>query len=303
MLGTTVGDLVERIKRDNSLASRGQVYTLADQHVAGNTTVVLNEEPIIGTGSVISMGVSSYYVQSVNAAAKTITVIPNYHGTVDDTHDPPMVVYVDSRFPGGAIKDAAEREILSWHKKLWRVGVKDLTVSTTSLTYNLDTGTDEILYLLDVRRQPSSNLSWLGFSWADDRWPHVPARLMRDAPTGSFPAGQALALRFHVPVTSLRVAYAFPFDLSTFEVDTDLVADVGLREEWIDVLEAGVRKRILSGHSASRSDWRAGGHVRAAEEVSVMDVIRVADQARVEHMVALAQAANDLRGEWPYRSN
>lgn len=303
MFDTTVEALIERVKRDVSLGSRGPVFTLASQHAQGATTVHVNETPEFGgTGSVLSMSTSSYYVQSADTVAKTFTVIPGYHGTEDETHDPPMVVYMDDLFPGGAIKDHAIKEIMSWRSHLWRVRTKDLTVGPTQMTYDLDLGTDEIIYLLDVRRQPTGSTSWAGFEWNNDRWPRVPSRLMRNADPVTFPSGLALRLKHHVPPTQLRIAYATKFVLDPFTAATDLVADVGLQEDWIDILEAGIRRRALAGHVVSRADWRTGGHVRNAEEVSVMDVVRATTEARNEALIGLSAAAAVLRGQWPYRS-
>lgn len=299
---TTLGGVIERVKRDQTLASRGPVYSLASTHVAGSDTILINETPIAGgTGSVLSMGTSSYYVLATDPVAKSFTVIPAYHGTTDETHDPPMVVNVDDRYPGGALKDHAWKTVQSWRNKLWQVETLDLDVTSNNRTFDLPLVGD-FKFLLDVRRRPLSS-TWYGFHWSDlDRWPHVAARLLRDMPVADFASGYALQLLNPTPSTSLRVAFAIGFDLDPFDWSTDLVADVGLREDWIEILDLGVRARALAGHVSSRVDWRAGGHVREGEEVSALDVARAAETARAEYTMALNEAANALRGEWPYRS-
>jgi hypothetical protein len=303
VLDTTVEFMIERVKRDSSLASRGPVFTLAAQHVADTTTVQVNEDPNFGgPGSVLSMGVCSYYVQEADSTNKTFTVIPSYHGTTDETLDPPQVVYVDDPFPGGAIKDHAMKEILSWRDRLWRVETLDLDVGETNHIYDFDTSGNEVIFLLEVRHQPASRPSWWGFSWANDRWPRMPARLLRNMPVADFPSGQAIQFESRPFNAATRIAYATPFDLSAFTTTTDLVATVGLRDDWLDILEYGIRARLMSTNAISRTDWRSGGHVRRAEEVTLMDVVRAADQARVERERHLASAANMLRGEWPYRT-
>jgi hypothetical protein len=301
-MDNTLGMLIERVRRDNSLSTRGPVFTLASTHTAGGTTVEVNETPEHGgPGSVLSMGVSSYYVQSVDSVAKAFTVIPGYHGTTDETHDPPMIVSLDDPFPGGALKDHAAKEILGWRKRLWRVETVDIDVTNASLTYEFVPPTEPVLMILDVRRAPSAG-SFGNFMWNDDRWPHVPYRLLRNADPTEFPSGFALQLKGRPPDTTLRVAYATTFDLDPFDWDTDLVDDVGLDESWIEIVELGMAARAASGAVKSRSDWRTGGHVRVAEEVTVLDMIRVAQDSRAEHDMKLAEAAIALRGQWPYRS-
>jgi len=78
--------------------------------------------------------------------------------------------------------------------------------------------------------------------------------------------------------------------------------DVGLRTQWLEILEHGCRMRALQTSVIARTDWRASGHARLAEEASVGDQVRALQMAQQMHQIAFAKAANELRGEWPYRS-
>lgn len=297
----TVEGMIERVKRDSSLASRGPVYTLAATHVAGATTVELNEVPTMaGPGSVASMGTSSYYITEVDQVGKTLNVIPSYHGTEDATHTVPMVVYIDDPMPGGAILDHIYKEIRSWRKKLWRVVKLQIATVPTQRTYAWPDAGD-VIDLLDVRRAPAGK-SWLNWAWNDDRYPRVKARLVRNTDDSIFTNTLSLQLDTFPPEGTLFVAYAAPFDLSPLDLTTDLVTDVGLEEDWIEILDAGVRARTLAAGIASRADWRTGGHTRNAEQVSLLDIVRAAQAAQAEREMALAAAANALRAQWPYGS-
>jgi hypothetical protein len=301
-MDTTLEMVIERVKRDASLGTRGPVYTLELQHVQGATTVHVNEAiEHAGPGSVLSMGTSSYYVSSVDVVAKTFTVIPGYMGTEDETHDPPMVVYIDDMHPGGALKDHAFQEILSWRQKLWRTRTKTIAADRTHRSYDFDVGTDVVKHLLVARRAPAG-VGWLNFRWNDDHWPRVGVRLDRNADPTTFPSGMALQFRSQPPAGDIRVAYAAEFDLDPFTMATDLVADVGLEEAWIEILELGMRARALSGSISSRADWRAGGHKAQVEGTTLLDVVRSASQVQAARDQALADAANKLRGDWPFGS-
>jgi hypothetical protein len=121
-------------------------------------------------------------------------------------------------------------------------------------------------------------------------------------PTADFPSAVALQLKeYPQKATGARVAVAQPFDLDPLTTTTDLVLDVGLKPEWFDILELGCRARILTHSVTGRSDWRTGTMARAAEEVSVFDVMRTVQQAQGMRDVRLAQEGVELRAEWPYR--
>jgi hypothetical protein len=189
----------------------------------------------------------------------------------------------------------AEAEIRSWGSQLWKVATANVAVATNERGYNLDTGGAEILYLLDVRLQPTGTTG----TWAGDSWPKAKAQLLRSMPTADFAAGQAIQLEtFPTRATTLRVAYATPFDLSTFTGPTDLVATCGLTTAQLDVLDAGLRWRLLSSGLVTRTDWQAAGMSRDSEEVNPTDILRAVDMARSIRDRRLADEALELRRQW-----
>jgi len=299
---TTVEGTINRLKRDVSLGSRGPVYTLASQHVTGETTIHLNEVPAMaGPGSIATMGITDYYILDADQIGKTLNVIPAFHGTPDETHDPPMVVYIDDSAPASSLIDFMDKEIRSWQDKLWRVATLPITSSKTQRIYDFPVANADVKQLLEVRRA-SPGIAWLNWAWDDDRTPRVKAKLLRTVDIAAHPTGLALQVETHPPDGTLYAAYATPFDLSPFDLTTDLVTNVGLDADWVSILEAGVRARLLSASIASRADWRAGGHTRKAEEVTLLDVVRAAQVAMADRDMALNNAANTLRGRWPFAS-
>lgn len=300
---TTVDALVERVRRDALLASRGAVYTLGQPYTAGETTVTLNETPShIGTGSVIAIDYELFYVLTANPGTKQCSVIPGHFGSTNVNHAVNALVEVDARFPKAAIIDYAEQEIRSWGKALWRVTSEDLEIDRAGRVYDLPI-TGEIYFVLDVRVKPPGGTStdpW-NFSWTGDAWPHAQVRLLRGMSAAEFPSGTAIQfLRPPARDSTARVTVAQPLDLSTFASDTDLVGDVGCKVEWLDIIELGARYRAMSATVVGRADWRTGNQSRNAEEVSTFDVMRATQQAQSLRDVRLAHETTQLRSEWPY---
>lgn len=303
-LAHTVDALLDRVRRDALLASRGPAYTLASDYTSGATTLALNETPThIGVGTILSVDYELFYVQGANNATKTVTVIPGYYSTTEANHSTGAIVEVDGRFPKAALLDYAEHEIRSWGKQLWRVTARDLEVTRGNRTYDLAGITGDIYFLLDVRLKPvGTTTDFWNFSWTGDGWAHADARLLRDMATGEFASGRAIQLlKAPQKSTTARIAVAQPFDLSALTGSADLVATVGLQERWLNIVELGVRARAMSATVIGRTDWRVGNMSRAAEEVSAFDTMRAVQQAQGARDVAFAEAAAELRAEWPYR--
>lgn len=300
-LGTTVDDLINRVRRDALLGLRGPIYTLGFPHSAGATQLYLAQDPTqIGPGSVLAIDSELLYVLNVDAASKLATVVPGYLGTTPANHAVNAFVEVDSRVPKAALIDYAQQEVASWGSQLFRVAQVDIAVSHLERTYELDA--DSIYFILGARVSPlATEIEEGTWSWSGDAWPRVEANLLRRMPTGDFPSSFAVQLtQFPRNTSTVRVAYAMPFDTSTFTLDTDLVADVGLLPDWFDLLELGVRWRALSSGLVGRTDARAAGMSRNAEEVTVTDIVRAVDMARSMRDRRLADAGLELRRDWPY---
>ena len=303
-LVNTVGALTQRVRRDALLGSSGPVYTLGAAYTAGGTTMTLAQSPnAISTFSTLSIDESLYFVTNVDDVNAIVTVVADYQGSTSTNHALGAIVEVDPRFPAAALTDWAQLEIQSWGSKLWRTRTVDIAVTPNEVAYDLELAdaADDVLFLLDTRKEPlGSSTSSSGLT--SDRWPHVPARLIRGMATADFPSGYALQLTDRPGWSgNLRVTYATSFNLAAFTSATDLIDDVGLRPSHIDLLEHGVRWRALVSPISARTDWRAAGVSRDGQEVNVLDVIRAADMARSMRDQALAHEGLELRREYPYK--
>lgn len=306
-LGTTVDGALERVRRDRMLGSYGPFYSLAGPITDTDTDISTNEMPDhITVGSMLAADYEMMRVVEVHHGTNMLTVVRGFFGTTAAVHAAGALVEQDPQSPKASLLDWAELEIRSWAKQLFRVVVLPLTVTQKERTYDLaGVDTEGVDFLLEVRAAPlgtSIQTFPQYYTWTGDTWPAVEAKLVRDLPASEIPSGFGLQL-LHYPRHSgdLRVAYASPFNLTTFVGTTDLVASVGLDPGHLDILEAGLRARALQASIQSRTDWRATGINKESQDISVLDVVRAAEQARATRDRRLSEEAINLRSLYAYR--
>lgn len=307
-LSTTVDGLLERVRRDRMLGIYGPFYSLAAGIDADDAELSTNENVEHMTeGSLIAVDYEIMRVTTVHHGVNMLSLSRGAFGTTAAAHSAGALIEQDAITPKASMLDWAELEIRSWSKKLFRVKTLSLAVTQNERTYDL-AGVDAqgIDFLLDVRAAPQGTTVQTfpeRFTWSGDTWPIVDAKLVRDLPTSEIPSGVGLQLlNYPNHAGNLRVAYASPFDLSPFAGTTDLLADVGLAANHLDVLEAGLRQRALTASLHARTDWRAAGINRDTQAVTVLDVMRAADQARATRDRRLAEEVVNIRASYPYKA-
>lgn len=294
MLATTVDAVISRVRRDAQLTLRPVVATLNASISAGATTFVTSEDVQVGAGSIAALDTELFYIAS--RSERTFTVIGGYEGTTEAAHTAGTFIEFDPRLPKVTLLAMAEHELNAWGGRLFRVSSTDVAVTNAERTYDLGVN-DPVVFLLDVRGRPAGTT----LTWNGDAWPKVTARLLRDMPTTDFASGRAIQLPTFPNVSSLHVVYATPFDLNPFELTTDLVEECGLTRGQIDVLEAGLRWRMLSAGLVPRTNWQAAGMSRDSEEVQTSDLARVTALAKELRDTRLANEAMELERQWPTR--
>lgn len=299
--GTTLDATIERVRRDALLGLTGPVYTLRTAYTAGMDTLEIEQTPEhMSMGSVVAVEAELFHVVEVDSGSKILTVVPGYYGTTQANHADGALVEIDPRVPKASLIDWAEEEIESWKGQLFRVVTTSIDSTVTGRAFELAVPAGATVdFLLDVRAAPLGT-PW-DSTWSLDSWPRHRARLLRNMPTSEFPSGYAIQL--YQPTreaTELRVVYASGFDLDPFTLSTDLVADCGLTRGMLGVLVEGIRARTLSSGLLPRTDWRATGMSRDAEQVTLLDIVRATEMARGLRDRRLAEEALDLRKQYPY---
>lgn len=302
MVGTTVDSAVERCRRDALLASRGPVYTVNGVHNTTTTTIVTNETfSHVGPGEVLAWDYELVYVKSATAATQTVDVIRGYFGSTPVQHSDLSIIEVAPRFPKAELLDALVHEISSWHRKLFRVTTIDLDVTAGKTHYSLSGLVGPVDGLLGVRLAPVEQSSdWWTWSWVGDRHARAQARLHRGE-TSSVDEVTLEFVRRPPSTTTARVTVAQPFDVEFVQGSNDLIDDIGLKLDWLDLLEVGMKWRCLTTTVIGRSDWRTSNVARAAEEVTPLDVVRTAGHLRDLRDQKLSDAMIALRGDWGWR--
>lgn len=290
---TTLGGVIARVRRQWQATLRPTVFTLSAGYTAGGDTFNVNQDAsAVGEGSIVEVGTSLYYVTAASSGA--ISVLPDWEGATSANAAENDFLEVDPRIPKSSLADMAEAEIRSWGSQLFRVDATTVSVTAAERAYDLGT-TDEITFLLGARLQPVGTSG----NWGGDSWPKAKVQLLRNMPAADFASGQAVQLEtFPGRATDLRVFYATPFDLSTFTLATDLVATCGLTAGQLDVLDAGLRHRLLTSGLITRTDWQAAGMSRDSEEVNPTDIVRAASMAAALRDRRLADEGNELRRQW-----
>jgi hypothetical protein len=290
--GVTLDDVVSRVRRDWQATLRPTVFAVSANYTAGDDTLFLDGDLTgLTDGSIAAVGTNMLYITSTSASS--ITVIPGWEGSPTSNATAGDLCEIDPRIPKLSLVEWAEQEIDSWGSQLWRAVTVELDVANSARIYDLDA--TDVIFLLDVRGRPvGSSGTWLGGSW-----PKMRGQLIREAPVADFASGLAIQFEtFPAGTSAARVVYATPFDLDPFTLTTDLVADCGLARSHIDVLEAGLKHRLLDSGLVTRTDWQGAGMSRDSEEVTSVDIVRAADMARSRRDRRLAEEALELRRTW-----
>jgi len=290
--GVTLDDVVSRVRRDWQATLRPTAFALSANYTAGDTTLSLDGDLSgLSEGSIAAVGTNLLYITATSGSS--LTVLPGWEGAPESNAVAGDFCEIDPKIPKLSLVEWAEQEIDSWGSQLWRTATVELDVANSARIYQLVA--DDVLFLLDVRGRPvGTSGTWLGGSW-----PKMEATLIREAPLADFASGLAIQFKsFPAGTSAARVVYATPFDLSTFDLTTDLIVDCGLERSQIDVLEAGLKHRLLDSGLVTRTDWQGAGMSRDAEEVTSVDIVRAADMARSRRDRRLAEEALELRRVW-----
>lgn len=299
MARSEVGNVIERVRRQLASSLRYEVNVLGAALNTSETVVQLAYALSAGLrpGAVLSTGREEMRVVSVDANAKTATVIRGWQDSDATTHDDGAEVWVNPRFTRFDIAEALVDEIQSWGRELYRVADDTLTVAVDAETVELDVAWSNLWGIIDITRNWSIESS--------TAWPRIGAKLLRGTAAGFDGASTSgILVRFTDKVLAGRVhiTVALPFDLTTLDDDTDLVDDVGLRASMLDVLALGMKYRLIGDAEHSRHSRMTQDEPRRAEEVQHGAALQDAGQTFAVYLRRKSEEANRLRAEYPLRT-
>lgn len=298
MSRSLVCNAVERIKRQLASSFRYEINILNAALSANATTVSLSYDlpPSVIPGAVISIANECMRVMDVDLNNQTFTVIRGWHGSDQIGHATGSEVLINPRFSGLDIYEALIDEVTSWGPDLYRALGRVESVADSQDTINLPQSWRYIYGLIDVRRQ-----------WADEdtsSWPRLNGRLQRGVP-GTWTTGPASGslFRMYPPIRagSVYLLAAAPFEIESISWTADLVDDIGLQPSMLDVLDMGIKWRLLGDSEAGRSARVAQDTPRRAEEVPPRAASDEATRIYPLYVRRKQEEVDRLRWQFPLR--
>ena len=291
-----VPSLIESTRRHLMGQHQPQMNRLATAVSSDTQDTITFEFAVEGVspGSIIAINDELMYVWSRDKGSLQAIVQRGVLGTTAAaSHALGSLIEVNPRFPTFIIRDELKREIRSWHPRLYAVVTKELTVEVHKRAVDLDSVPADFFHILEILRQPRATR---------DSWYRVRGRAEHNLNTADFPSGSALFLDDPVEIsTRIRVTYARPFDLSSFDDSTDLVTDVLLAPEHFDIASYGAAWRLVSTREIKRTDTDAQGEPRDAQEVPPGHILQTARQLKALRDERIAEENRLLVHRWGVR--
>ena len=298
MSRTLVSAAVQRVKRQLASSFRYEVNTLASAVTTTATTITFTYElPASAvSGAVVSIANEEMRVMSVDKVAKQLTVLRGWNGSDSITHAAGDEVHLNPRFSGLDIYEALVDEVTSWGPDLYRTIARQESISDGQQTIDLPSSWRDIYGLVDIRRNFTTDDS--------TSWPRLNGRLQRGV-AGTWTDGPSSGVSFRmfppIYVGSVYMVAAAPLDVDAISWSADLVDDVGLKPSMLDVLDMGIKWRLLGDSEAGRSARVAQDTPRRAEEVPPKAASDEANRLYPLYIRRKQEEIDRLRWQYPLR--
>ena len=298
MSRSLVCSAVDRVKRQLASSFRYEINTLATNLSTVATTVTFGYDlpASVIPGAVISAKQELMRVMQVDRIAQTITVLRGWNGSERLNHSTGDEVMINPRFSGMDIYEALIDELTSWGADLYRILGRVETVSDSQDTINLPQSWRNIYGIIDVRRQ-----------WTDEdssSWPRLSGRLQKGV-AGTWTDGPSSGALFRMfPPVRAGAVYllaAAPLDVDSISWTADLVEDIGMQASQLDVLDMGIKWRLLGDAEAGRSARVAQDQPRRAEEVPPRSASDEATRIYPLYVRRKQEEVDRLRWQYPLR--
>lgn len=303
MARSTVITTVQRIRRQLDASVRHEYNRLGANIDADDTVITTDFEPQVSIrdGALLACESELMRVISVNRPAHEVTVIRGFQDSTATSHLDLAEVQISPRWTLFDIKDAMISEIESWSPRLFRV-----------VNYQWDTVTDEDETIeLPVELTNALGVVSLRRQWTEETesnaWPELPFRLMHGTVgtwDGATVSGMVIRMLPNLGQPrsgKVSALVTIPFDVSTAPlVDTeDLVEDYGLEQSMLEVVELGVKMRLLGDQEIGRSARNQQDEPRRAEEVPSGAALQTAQTIRSNYDRRFNQEVTKLRTKYP----
>lgn len=284
----TVADLVDEVYTHLEPSSVGYLNRLTNAVDENDVTFVFDfaTAAAIKPNAYLCVDIEVVYVWDYDAATRTATVQRGMTGSIAAAHEVGALVQIQPRVSRFDVVKQLRHDIRSWPPALFVAQTLELTQSSNVRGYNFDA--DNVYRILDVR---STDVG-------DSPRPVKGWRYEPDADTTDYPSGKAIIFLDGAPNRAIQVVYAAPFDLSSFAPSTTLDT-IGLDPTMYEIPVLGAAARLV--REAPRTDTRAQGQSRLAEEVPPMHAMNASKDLMRLRDNRIHQEIARLRESWPQR--
>lgn len=306
MARSTVSTIIDRLGRQLASSLRMEINVLGAllPATATDTTVTFAYDlaPSLRNGAVISAGNELMRVISVNVNAKEATVIRGWQDSSPQAHALGDEVQINPRFTRFDIFDAMIDELDSWAPDLFYVADHEFTIAEDAQTVELPSQFADAIGVVAVRGQAADR------AVDTTTWPQFEFRLQRGDPTvWSQASASGLAIRLlsgvqsrgRQPAGSVLVTVAMPFDTSAIVATTDLVDDGNLAASMLDVLQLGIKARLMGDDEYGRTGRTTQDEPRRTEETPPGASWQIAGGTRQQYERRFAREVQRLRLRYP----
>lgn len=267
MARDTVSTVVERVRRQLNSTVRMEVNVLGSSCTDSETVLTLAHPLTESTrnGGILSIDNELMRIISVSAVAQEVTVLRAWQDSEAAAHDVGTEVLVNPRWTLFDIFDAMFQEIDSWAPDIFTV--EHVTMPTTDCTEALELASDyaEAIGVVSVRR-----------NWTTDEevtvWPELAFTLQRGGVGWTGAPTTGLLVRFNslhkrVYAGNVLITIGMPYTSTDITMATVLSTDKGIGASLLELIELGVKYRLMLDDETGKSARNAQDEPRRNEDV------------------------------------
>lgn len=298
MARTNVLTTAKRIRRQAIAGFRHQQVVLQTTLDSDDTTVVLTTTPpnSLAAGAMIGIDIELMLVVSVNTVNNTAVVIRGYMDSEAAAHTAGAMIDINPRWSLLDIVDAMRAEIAVWSPRLYQPQADTLTADTSSPMLELPSKWAAMVGVLSCVQSDTTDDYTL--------WPQISYKLIRGTrQTFDGATASGIFLRFTEPVKfgSIYMAVAMPFDPEELPVTGDLTDDYGLTDGQIDLLELGVKRRLVQDEHIGKQQRHAQDDSRRAEETPIGSLVPLGQLQLAQYTRRFNDEVARLHRSYPIR--
>ena len=296
---TNAQDWIEATRFRLMSGHQEQLNRLSAGYVAGSGTMSFDFDMAgIRSGSILSVGTSTFYVWDISANLKTATVQASWDSTTDQDWPAGTVVRVSPRFTDAQILRALNEDIndiSSPSNGLFQIGTTELVYDSALVGYDLSLAPNMISPIELRVENPGSFKEWT-------RIPSFKFRVVKGAPTGQegFESGMALFLYdtwAGATGDRLHLTYRKGFNQLANSFSTKI--GTGMPASAWDIPPLGAAISLMAGREIKRSFVESQGDSRRATEVSAGASTSSVNALRLLRQQRITAEAQRLDGFYP----